>query len=601
MNPPKAVDKERWWTPLALAVALGTTAGLAQVAAILYRRHVAHVFTWTSRDISWMSPLANVATLLLVVAATTLLRFITPRHGPRLQVIIVSWFAAVSVLLNVKGLHPIATVVLAVGLAIQVGRVFASHEQRWGPWVARIAVGGVLLAVLAAMLSGRKQGNVAEGTAPAGAPSVVLLILDTVRAASTSLHGYARATTPALEQLAADGLRYEWAIAPSAWTLPSHASMFTGRAASTLSTSWRSPLDGAHPTVAEALARHGYATGAFVANPFYTHHESGVDRGFAVLRDFRRSVKQVMWSTTFTQTPLVIDILWGQRTPGAVFAALRRFDLRARSEPLNDRRRAAEVVDEFLDWQSGVNRPFFAFLNLYDAHDPYVAAPGYESTFSKSPTKQDTYDAGIKYMDDQVARLLRVLGERGVLDKTLVVVTSDHGEQWGEHGLMNHGNSLYLPVVHVPLVMRLPARARAGERVDPPASLTDLAATILDATGIVDRRIPGRSLLAPEASVVVTETEALDPSARAKAPAEKGALASIVQDSLQYIRNGDGTYQLFNIRRDYAQAVDLVTSPVWCGVAVRLDSILRGVSREPATPAFTSEQCGARAVGQPTP
>ncbi|MBC7896711.1 MAG: sulfatase, partial [Cytophagaceae bacterium] len=394
-----------------------------------------------------------------------------------------------------------------------------------------------------------------------------------------------------LQRLAAEGLTFEWAIAPSAWTLPSHAAMFTGRPASALSASWRSPLDGAHPTVAEILTRHGYATGAFVANPFYTHHESGVDRGFQVLHDFRRSRAQVLWSTTFTQTPLVIDILWGDRAPSAILRALGRFDLRPRSEPQSDRRRAAEVIDEFLGWQGEQRVPFFAFLNLFDAHDPYVAPPGYETFFAAKPTKQDIYDAGIRYMDDQVNRLARTLAERGVLDNTVIIVTSDHGEQWGEHGLVNHGNSLYIPVVHVPLLVRLPGATRAGEKVPAPVSLTDFAATVLAVTGVTDPRVPGGSLLSPNVSAVVTETEALDASTRDKAPAARGALASIVSDSLQYIRNGDGTYQLFNIRQDYAQETDLVTSPAGCAVAVRLDALLRATTALPRTPPFTEERC----------
>ncbi len=211
--------------------------------------------------------------------------------------------------------------------------------------------------------------------------------------------------------------------------------------------------------------------------------------------------------------------------------------------------------------------------------------------FAATPNRQDNYDAGIRYMDDQLERLLQTLRTRGVLDRTLVIVTSDHGEQWGEHDLMNHGNSLYLPAVHVPLVMRLPGGARAGERVNAPASLTGLAATILDMARVRDTRIPGRSLLGADVSPVVTETEALDKSVRLKAPAERGALASIVRDSLQYIRNGDSTYQLFDVRHDYAQLVNLVDAPGFCVRVAELDSILRTVSRVPGTPAWTVHRC----------
>jgi arylsulfatase A-like enzyme len=581
-----------WWQPLLLAVLLGALAGLLQVLAVLVRRHLFHEFTWTSRDLAWMSPLGNVAILLAAALALVAVRLLRPAWVSwGISVGVVSMVAAVSALLNLRGLHPWAVVVLAVGIAAQLGRAAQARPAWWTRWTPRLAAGGVALVLVVAGLTARRSVPSTTGETPPDAPNVLVLILDTVRAASTSLHGYARSTTPALERLAAEGVRFDWAIAPSSWTLPSHAAMFTGRAASTLSSSWRTPLDATHPTLAEALAAHGYVTGGFVGNLFYTHHESGIERGFQVLRDFRRSRLQLIFSTTLGQTPFVDRILWGERTPRALVEAFRRFELRARTEPQSDRRRAAEIVDEFLAWQGSATRPFLAFLNLYDAHDPYDPPPGYRTTFAATPTRQDNYDAGIRYMDDQLDRMLRVLRERGVLERTLVVVTSDHGEQWGEHDLVNHGNSLYLPAVHVPLVVRLPGGARAGERVAAPVSLTDLAATILDVTGVADARIPGRSLLRADPSPVVTETEALDRTARVKAPAERGALASIVRDSLQYIRNGDSTYQLFNVRRDYAQETNLVGAPVFCHEAVQLDSLLRLVSREPRTPAYSSDRC----------
>jgi arylsulfatase A-like enzyme len=427
-----------------------------------------------------------------------------------------------------------------------------------------------------------------------------VLILETVRAASTSLHGYSRLTTPNIDSIATEGAVFEWAVAPSSWTLPSHGAMFTGRIASALSTSWRKPLDASYPTVAEAFRDRGYATGAFVANYFYTHHESGLGRGFDILRDFRKSPAQILWSTTFGQTPFVNRVVWG-RTPSAVLAAFRDFDLRVRAEPQNDRRRAREVVSEFLEWQASLgSRPFFAFLNLYDAHDPYVPPAHVRERFSSTPNTQDLYDAGIAYMDDELGALFAVLRERGLLDRTLLVITSDHGEQWGEHGLKNHGNSLYLPAVHVPLVMRFPSRIAAGVRVKQPVSLTDLAATMIDAAGLQGATLPGRSLLgaccesaARYDAPVITETEQLDATSRVKSPAARGPLASIIADTLQYIRNGDGTYQLFNVVRDYPQQHNLLETQQGCAIGARLDSLLRARATLPATPPLTRERCGS--------
>lgn len=595
--PARAAPRARWWYPLTLAVSLGAAAGFFHVAVVLFRRNIQNQFTWTSRDILWMSPVANILLLMGPAIVTALLVALWP-HGRvwRVSVALLAALAAVSALLAIRGLHTMAVLLLGLGVAVQLTRA---------EWTPRRLLSGTMAAIagigVAALLSviGRDRAPT-DVTASPGAPNVLVLILDTVRAASTSLHGYARPTTPNIDQLAAQGAMFELAIAPSSWTLPSHAAMFTGLHASRLSATWRRPLDDTQPVVAEIFREHGYATGAFVGNPFYTHHESGLGRGFDVLRDFRRSKGQLFWSTPLTQTAFVNDIVWG-RSLASLGNALRSFDLEVPSEPKSDRRRAGEIIDEFLRWRDGTGqRPFFAFLNLYDAHDPYEPPQHVRTRFSASPGKQDLYDAGIAYMDDEIARLVSELERRGIMDETLIVITSDHGEQWGEHGLHNHGNSLYLPAVHVPLVMRLPPRIAAGTRVRQAASLTDLAATLLDAAGVTGATIPGQSLLRsccgtkePYDQLVVTETEQLDPSARSISPAHRGPLASLVWDSLQYVRNGDSSYDLFDVRHDYGQVHDLLQDSASCGIAVRLDSLLRGVSREPATPALTDARCAA--------
>ena len=586
-----------WWEPLALAVALGTCAGWVQWLVVAYRQHVRHEFTWTSRDLVWMSPLGNVAILCVPAVGVALLCVVRRRWMSRaVGTALVSVVAMVSVLLNIAGLHPYAVALLGAGLGAQIGRMAARSDVRARRWTWRAAALGTLASAAGFAFSDSQGGP--AGVAPrTDSPNVLIIILDTVRAASTSLHGYARSTTPALTRLAREGVWFDWAIAPSAWTLPSHASMFTGRAASTLSTSWRRPLDAAFPTVAEALSRAGYATGAFVGNLYYTHYESGLGRGFQVHRDFRRSRLQVLWSTTLGHTPLLDRLLWGRHSPNEILRTLQAFELRSAAGRGQVRPLGAEVVTEFLDWQQQVQgRPFFAFVNLYDAHEPYEPPTNYRTIFAPVPGEQDLYDSGIRYADDQVARIVDALRRRHALDNTLLIVTADHGEQWGEHGLHNHGNSLYLPLVHIPLVIRFPSRVRPGDRVREPTGLARLAATILDATQVPGPGIPGVSLFTPGLQApVVTETEGLNPASSAGSPADRGSLASIVRDSLQFIRNGDSTYQLFNVVRDAAQARDLVNTPEGCAIAVALDSILRTVSRVPATPAFAQSRCAARA------
>ncbi len=564
-------------------------------AVVLFRRHVLVEFTWTSRDLLWMSPLGNTLILLAAALPFALLLAIRPRPLTwRICVAILAWIATVGALLAIRGLHTWAVLVLAAGVAFQLARM------RWTPRLSSLLAAGAVavtsLAFLGTSLDQRDRNTPADS--PANAPNVLVLILDTVRAASTSLHGYARATTPELVRLAEQGAMFEWAVSPSSWTLPSHGAMFTGRRASSLSTSWRKPLDATHPTIAEAFRDAGYATGAFVGNHFYTHHESGLGRGFNVLRDFRRSRLQLLWSTTIGQTPFVNGILW-DRTPSALLAAIKAFDLQVPSEPQSDRRWSPEIIAEFLEWQEeNSSRPFFAFLNLYDAHDPYEPPREVRKKFAESPTNQDLYDAGIAYQDAALGRLFDDLRERGLLDRTLIVVTSDHGEQWGEHDLKNHGNSLYLPAVHVPLVVRFPDRIPAGTRVRQMVSLTDLAATLVDVAGLKNSTLSGESLLraccsspARYGALVVTETEQLDRSTNTKAPAQRGPLASLFRDSLQYIRNGDSTFQLFDVVNDYGQARNLLEVSEGCLLGAALDSMLRQVAPLPKTPAHSADRC----------
>jgi arylsulfatase A-like enzyme len=174
--------------------------------------------------------------------------------------------------------------------------------------------------------------------------------------------------------------------------------------------------------------------------------------------------------------------------------------LRSRPEPETTIKadvfaRADQIAGEFLDWQAGLSgRPFFAFLNFFDAHDPYRPRGEFLHRFTGGSEIVDRYDSAIAWMDHVVGRTLQSLQERGLLDNTIVVVTADHGEGLGEHGRMGHGNSLYSELLHVPLLIRYPAAVPVGRRVGTSISLRDIAATVLDLTGIVDQQISGHSL-----------------------------------------------------------------------------------------------------------
>ena len=208
-------------------------------------------------------------------------------------------------------------------------------------------------------------------------------------------------------------------------------------------------------------------------------------------------------------------------------------------------------------------RPFFAFLNFYDAHLPYDPPAEWSSKFSARATALDRYDGAIAYMDHEVGRVLNELGRRGILDNTVVIIASDHGEGFGEHGLYGHGNSLYRPELHVPLIVRYPARAPAGWRVESPVSLRDVGATLVDLTGLrTSRPFGGSSLTAlwgsgsAHPSAVVAEVSA-GINTEPGAPVSRGAMRSLIDSTAHYIRNGDGVEELYRYRDDPGELRDV--------------------------------------------
>jgi arylsulfatase A-like enzyme len=325
--------------------------------------------------------------------------------------------------------------------------------------------------------------------------------------------------------------------------------MFTGRYPHELSADWLTPLDAAHPTVAEVLTQRGYATGGFVGNLAYCLREQGLARGFQHYEDFGTSPTIVGFSTTVGERLLT-------RASSYPFNELLRHDARA-------------VADRFLRWRQGIGaRPFFAFLNFYDAHLYYLPPPPHDVEFGpKSPNLRkwysrrdwsaeeqqgflDAYDGCIAYMDEQLGNLLDELRGAGVLEHTVVVVTADHGELFWEHGLTEHGNSLYRPLLHVPLVIWDGRRPRA-QRIAETVTLRDLAATLLDLAGSAPA-LPGASL----ARCWNGGGEAADPSPILSlvskgigtapwAPHSKGDMQSLIARGCHYIRNGDGSEEVY--------------------------------------------------------
>jgi arylsulfatase A-like enzyme len=338
-------------------------------------------------------------------------------------------------------------------------------------------------------------------------PNVLLVVWDTVRHDRLSLYGHRRPTTPRLDAWSRDAVVFEHARAPGIWTLPSHASMFTGLPASSTGADERWLwLDDAHETLAERFADRGYRTFSFAANALLTP-ETHLTQGFeVVMNTFRGRVRSA--AAAATRKKLLpgdrsneLAPAWKPPDHGASNAEWARAVYKD-AAPL--------VVDTFLRWveERDDGRPFFAALNLMEAHtprvpsarsrdallDPATRALGLatdaahirlhfanfgKQTYSAEEIEaiRGVYDAALRDLDDATGALVDGLAAAARLDNTVIVLTSDHGENLADHGLFNHRFALWDSLLRVPLVVRFP-RALPPGRVAEPVSTTDLFGTL---------------------------------------------------------------------------------------------------------------------------
>jgi arylsulfatase A-like enzyme len=289
-----------------------------------------------------------------------------------------------------------------------------------------------------------------------------------------------------------------------------------------------------------------------------------------------------MWSSSLTQTTLGRELIRGTVAADVprILKALIRFDLRAGEAMTANLRSGPEIVEAFSTWRDriGDRHPWFVTLNLFDAHAPYRTP--YEYRFNDGERRIDRYDGAIAWVDEMVGRIVEILRTRGELDRTLVIVTSDHGEFFGEHGLVDHGRPPYLPVVHVPLVMRYPPRLTPARHATPVTN-ADVPATILDVVGAPGGMLPGRSL----AGSAATDTTSLvlflanrlinaDTSRRAS----RGRFLGALTEQWHLIRGPDGSEELYRWRVDSLETENLAGLPEVAADQAALGALLRAPS-----------------------
>ena len=511
-------------TLLLVAVWFGVWTGLLEALGLLLFQRV-NWARWgamihVSWPILWVSILVDVGLFLLLAFLVAGVARLTSRVQALKSLVFLLAFLACCDWLTVTGRLRVAScVLLALGVAAVFARWMQSHElklmaywKRTAPWMA--AAGILIFALVQGGARYAERAALAKlPVAPADSPNVLVIIVDTLRADHLSAYGYSRPTSPNIDRLAAEGALFQNAVSAASWSLPSHVSMLTGRyqfehgvgdVDGTPIRDSKIPPLGGYPSLGEALESLGYRTGAFSANRSYFTANLGFERGFQHFEDYFHSTSDSLVRTTFggqlaglylkaTRNSTVARILrsWGW---DSLLDA--NFEGAGGLSGAHVRKRAGTVNQEVLDWidRGGEGHPFFAVLNYFDAHNPYGGPPNYPKPAWPQSTSIDQYDDGVKYIDDSVGALMTGLVKRGLTGKTMVIVTSDHGESLGQHGLAYHGHSLYHELIHVPLVLWYPGHVPPGTRVSSPVANSAIPATVMDILGEREHKFPGRPL-----------------------------------------------------------------------------------------------------------
>lgn len=441
---------------------------------------------------------------------------------------------------------------IVLGLVLLAFWVAAWLRRRWRlfpPGLVLIGAGVLVLFVALPSRMGARRVDLPpsrgmEGLRADGAsrPHLLLLILDTVRADHLSVYGYPRDTTPFLERLAAgnqDVVVFPGALSPSPWTAPSHASLFSGLPVARHGVHWRKGGDVSSfyfgelpdsPTLAESVRAAGYRTAGIYANVNVLRIGGG-DRGL-----------EVVYSPPISRPLQLI----GEGLRSRLFPDLADDSI----APHPEAAAVNEGVLRFLD--QCLPGPCFVMANYMDAHIPLHPRPPHAGRYRDTEPppgavwSEETrklaaaYDEAIRGLDERLAELFAALEDRGVLDDAWVIITSDHGEAFEEHGRISHGTSVYHEQTRIPLIVKPPRGQRLPRREDP-VGLLDVAATVSSIAGGAPVGL-GRDLRDPGVPEVPEFIDLFSP--------EVGELRAVVYQGRKLIQAEGEPRELYDLARD---------------------------------------------------
>ena len=533
--------------------------------------------------LSWAAMLAYLAAAGLALAGAW-----TARRNPHtalvvLLVLFYSGISAVSFGLTRFRLPLEPLLLLLAGAAL---------ATRWPPRPRRAAA---ILAVAGLALAGC-GGEHRAAPRGSGPPDLLLIVWDTARADHLSLYGHDRKTTPRLDAWARDARVFDDAVSTAGYTLPSHASIFTGLLPSEHCVDNQSPrLDDRFTTLAEILRDAGYQTFLYSENPHVAEGPTNLAQGFETVEH--------PWSPGRAEAAR--RIVLAKLPPEERTSELRdRLAAADRGEaPLSawNIKAAGELAEQAtLEWLAHADpeRPWFVFVNYMEAHRPTIPPrryrermlsaedveasyrvdrswlPTWEYTFGlrdydehEIALTRGTYDAALAELDDLTGSLLEALAAAGRLDRAAVIVTSDHGELLGEHHMLDHQYALWEPLLRVPLVVRAPGRLAPGRDARPVANF-DVFATLLELAGVdAPAGTRAHSLLAPqqERARLAEDPAVASVGIDAVREAHPGfdptpfrrRLRAWIEGPHKYLWSSDGRHALYDLAKDPAESRDL--------------------------------------------
>ena len=568
-----------------------------------------------SWPILWISPIVDLILFVFVALIAWLIGRLLP--GVPNHKVLFFVLTALSIydwLTITKRLYHWSSLLLAAGAAFAVIRWMDRLGNRTIPFLRRSAPWVVVLWLLTfTIVQGggrfyerRELATLPE--TPPGAPNVLVIVIDTLRADHLSSYGYSRPTSPTIDSMAKEGALFENAISTCSWSFPSHISLVTGRYQFEhgMGAIPAMPVFGpavssfhGYVTLGEALERRGYRTAGFSANRTYFSRDLGFGIGMTHFEDYFHSPADDFVRTLYGREFARVYLSRTDHSKPKRFLRWIGFDSILDSDEEGSgsvggaqgvRKRATVINHELLRWidRGSSDRPFFAFLNYFDVHAPYGGPKSFARPWPQNEPV-DLYDDSVRYVDDSIAQLMTGLKQRGLDRNTLVIITSDHGESLGQHALETHGSALYRELIKVPLIFWYPGHIPAGKQIDGDVSNAAIPATVLDLLGDERRAFPPPSLKefwqgdssgVPSSAISeLSENHFLSKEGQAAArgvpTAVSGSMQSLVSGSWHLIVHESLGAQLYDWTRDPGELNDLSHTPAGQEIVASLIERLR--------------------------